>query len=179
MNEIGLFYNLASDIIISHRQIEGAKKDKTCLTIAFTCNADGSDRLSSLFIDHVARSHCFNKKTGEEHGFYYLHNKKAWMTRVFFQMFIKYFNNHVNKRRVLLLLDNAPSHIWNENHKVDFSNLNIIFLPLNTISKLQSMNADIIASFKHHYHKCQLEYIINIIDAGKNSYKIDQLIVIH
>ena len=77
MNEIGLFYNLTSDTIISRRQIEGAKKDKTCLTIAFTYNADGSDRLSSLFIDHVARSHCFNEKTDEAHGFYYLHNKKA------------------------------------------------------------------------------------------------------
>ena len=77
MDEIGLFYNLASDIIISRRQIEGAKKDKTCLTIAFTCNANDSDRLSSLFIDHVTRSHCFNKKTDEEYGFYYLHNKKA------------------------------------------------------------------------------------------------------
>src|SRR5436190_18299951 len=90
-------------------------------------------------------------------------------------MFIKYFNNHVNKRRVLLLLDNALSHIWNENHKVDFPNLNIIFLPSNTTSKLQSMNAGIIASFKHHYRKCQLEYVVDMIDAGKNSYKIDQL----
>ena len=77
MDETGLFYNLASDTIISRRQIEGAKKDKTCLTIAFTCNANGSDRLSSLFIDHVVRPCYFNKKTGEEHGFYYLHNKKA------------------------------------------------------------------------------------------------------
>ena len=77
MDETGLFYNLASDITISRRQIEGTKKDKTCLTIAFTCNANGSDRLSPLFIGHAARSCCFNKKTGEEHSFYYLHNKKA------------------------------------------------------------------------------------------------------
>ena len=90
-------------------------------------------------------------------------------------MFIKYFNNHVNKRRVLLLLDNAPSHIWNENHKVDFPNLNIIFLPPNTTSKLQPMDAGIIASFKRHYRKCQLEYVVDMIDAGKNPYKIDQL----
>ena len=77
MDETGLFYNLASDTTISRRQIEGAKKDKTCLTIAFTCNANDSDRLPPLFIDPVARPHCFNKKTSEEHGFYYLHNKKA------------------------------------------------------------------------------------------------------
>ena len=39
------------------------------------------------------------------------------------------------------------------------------------------MNADIIASFKRHYRKCQLEYIVDMIDAGKNSYKIDQFTV--
>ena len=111
MDETGLFYNLAPDTTISHRQIEGSKKDKTCLTIAFICNADDTDRLSSLFIGHAGKPRCFNKKTGAELGFYYLHNKKAYMMRVFFQIFIKQFNNHVNKRRVLLLLDNAPSHI--------------------------------------------------------------------
>ena len=55
MNEMSLFYNLASDIIISCRQIEGFKKNKICLTIEFTCNADDSDRLSSLFIDHAIK----------------------------------------------------------------------------------------------------------------------------
>ena len=39
------------------------------------------------------------------------------------------------------------------------------------------MNADIIASFKCHYRKCQLEYVVDMIDAGKNPYKIDQLTV--
>ena len=39
------------------------------------------------------------------------------------------------------------------------------------------MNADIIASFKRHYRKCQLEYVVDMIDAGKNPYKIDQLTV--
>ena len=38
------------------------------------------------------------------------------------------------------------------------------------------MNADIIASFKRHHRKYQLEYIVDMIDAGKNHYKIDQLI---
>lgn len=77
MDEIGLFYNLVSDTTISRRQIEGSKKDKTRLTIGFTCNADGSDHLPPLFIGHATRSRCFNKKTGAELGFFYLNNKKA------------------------------------------------------------------------------------------------------
>jgi len=77
MDETGLFYNLASDIIISRRQIEGSKKDKTRLIIGFICNADDSDRLPSLFIDHATKPRCFNKKSGAELGFIYLHNQKA------------------------------------------------------------------------------------------------------
>ena len=77
MNETSLFYNLASDTTISRRQIEGSKKDKTLLTIAFICNSDDTNRLSSLFIEHAGKPHYFNKKTDAELGFYYLHNKKA------------------------------------------------------------------------------------------------------
>ena len=77
MDETGLFYNLAPDTTISRRQIEGSKKDKTRLTIAFTCNSDGTDRLPPLFIGHAEKPRCFNKKTDAELGFYYLHNKKA------------------------------------------------------------------------------------------------------
>ena len=175
MDEMDLFYNLAPSTIISHRQIEGVKKDKTCLTIAFTCNADDSDRLPSLFIDHTAKPRCFNKKTDEEFNFQYLHNTKAWMTAVFFLNFIKQFNKHVNKRRVLLLLDNAPNHVWINNIKEDYPNIDIIFLPPNTISKLQPMDADIIATFKYHYHKYQLQHAVDMIDHGKAPYKIDQL----
>lgn len=77
IDETSLFYNLAPNTTISRRQIEGSKKDKTRLTIGFTCNADGSDRLPLLFIGHAARPRCFNKKTGAELRFFYLNNKKA------------------------------------------------------------------------------------------------------
>src|SRR5208282_3168106 len=42
MDETAYFYNLASDKTIARRQIEDAKKDKTCLTIALICNAIGT-----------------------------------------------------------------------------------------------------------------------------------------
>jgi hypothetical protein len=170
MDETGLFYNLAPDTTISRRQIEGSKKDKTRLTIGFTCNADGSDCLPPLFIGHAAKPRCFNKKSGAELGFFYLHNKKAWMTGVFFQEFIKIFNNHVNKRRVLLLLDNAPSHIWTDTQKAAYPNIELLFLPPNTTSKLQPMDAGIISAFKR-----QLQHAVDMIEDSKPPYKIDQL----
>ena len=74
----GLFYSMAPDRTIAQRQVEGLKKDKTRLTLAFTANADGSDKLPPFFIGHAFKPRCFNKKTGEQLGFYYRNNTKAW-----------------------------------------------------------------------------------------------------
>jgi hypothetical protein len=71
MDETGLFYNLAPDTTIARRQIEGSKKNKTRLTIAFTCNATGTDRFIPLYIGHANKPRCFQRKSGEQLGFFY------------------------------------------------------------------------------------------------------------
>ena len=98
---------------------------------------------------------------------------------VFFQTFIKFFNNHINKRRVLLLLDNAPSHICTDAQKAAYPNIELLFLPPNTTSKFQPMDAGIISAFKRHYHKRQLQHAIDMIEDGKSPYKVDQLMAMH
>ena len=150
MDETGLFYNLAPDKTISRRQIEGAKKDKTRITISFTCNADGLDKVEPLFIGHANRPLCFKDRagrceTGAELSYYYMHNTKAWMIGIFFQLYLQHLNNHVNGRKILLLVDNATSHIWD---KEKFPNIEVLCLPPNTTSKLQPMDAGIIAAIK-------------------------------
>ena len=77
MNEMGLFYNFALDTTIASCQIEGSKKDKIHLTIAFTCNATGMDRFIPMYIGHANKPRCFNRKSREDLGFFYLSNKKA------------------------------------------------------------------------------------------------------
>jgi len=171
MDETGLFYNMAPDRTIASRQIEGSKKEKTRITIAFTCNADGSDRMEPLFIGHANKPRCFKKKSGQELGFFYLSNKKAWMTGSYFQIFLKKFDMNV-KRKVLLLVDNAPSHVWNGS---ETPNIEIVCLPPNTTSKLQPMDAGIISSFKRHYRRRQLSHALDLLDAAENPYKVDQL----
>ena len=88
---------------IARQQLEGAKKDKTRITIAFTCNASGMDRFEPLFIGHSEKPRCFKKKSGVELGFFYLHNQKAWMTAVFFQTYLLRFNRYVKPQ-------NSSSH---------------------------------------------------------------------
>lgn len=171
MDETGLFYNLAPDTTIARCQIEGSKKDKTRLTIAFTVNATGNDRFIPLFIGHANKPRCFQKKSGEQLGFFYLSNTKAWMTGAFFRIYLQQFDTHV-KRKVLLLIDNAPSHI---SEGLELSNVEIVALPPNTTSKLQPLDAGIISSFKRHYCRRQINHAITLLEVGKSPYKIDQL----
>ena len=178
MDETRLFYSMAPDKTIAQRQIEGSKNDKTRITVAFTCNANGSDRFEPLFIGHAGKPRFFLKKTALELGFkFYYHNKRAWMTGIFFQDYLKRFNRYV-KRKVALVIDNAPSHVIEGlDSESELSNIEIILLPPNTTSKLQPLDAGIIAAFKKHYRRRQLAYALDLMDAGSvaNPYKVSQL----
>ena len=55
------------------------------ITIALTANADGSDKLQPFFIGKAKKPRCFDKKSGQAHGFLHRNNTKVWMTGVFFQ----------------------------------------------------------------------------------------------
>src|SRR5438046_344153 len=150
------------DSMIARKAIEGNKKDKVQITIAFTCDADGTDGFEPMFIGHANKPWSFNKKIGEELGFFYHHNKKAWMTGIFFQDYLKKFDRYVC-RSVILVIDNAPSHIW---INLQLHNVKVISLPPNTTSKLQPLDAGIIAAFKRHYRQRQIAWRLNQLELG-------------
>jgi DDE superfamily endonuclease len=158
------------DTTIARQQIEGAKKDKIRITISFTCNADGSDKWEPLFIGHAAKPRCFERKTGQQHGFLYYNNKKAWMTGPIFQDYLRRFDRHVG-RPVLLLIDNASSHMF---EGLELPNVEIICLPPNTNSKLQPLDAGIIATLKKHYRRQQITWSLDQLDIGQNPCKVNQ-----
>ncbi|KAI1004883.1 hypothetical protein K3495_g3333 [Podosphaera aphanis] len=131
----GLFDNLSSDKTIAQKQIQGLKKDKTRITLCLASNADGSDKLELMIIGHFKKPRCFQSKSGNQPGFYYRSNNKAWMTRDLFQEWLLKFIEKIKKeqRYFLLLLDNAPSHISNG---LEITNVKIQFLPPNTTSQM-------------------------------------------
>src|SRR5205085_10251808 len=92
------------------------------------------------------------------------------MTGDFFQQYLRCLNAHVN-HKVLLLIDNTPSHIWQDS---EYPNLAIVALPPNTTSKLQPLDAGIIAALKCQIRKQQLAYALDILDheANPNPYKV-------
>ena len=175
MDETGLFYCMAPDRTIAARQICGLKKDKTRITIVLCANSDGTEKRDLFFIGHSEKPRAFKKKRGEHYGFYYRWNKKAWMTTILFQEWLLKFDVDMRKqqRQVLLLLDNAPTHAV---QTLDLTNVTVMFLPPNTTSHIQPMDAGIIAAFKKRYRSFQLSMAL---DREKNDivniYKVDIL----
>ena len=70
-------------------------------------------------------------------------------------------------RNVILFLDNALSHPPDLEGK--FSNIKVCFLPKNTTSRLQPLDAGIIQNFKVKYRKLLLKFVISRINDKKTA----------
>ncbi|PCH35784.1 hypothetical protein WOLCODRAFT_80289, partial [Wolfiporia cocos MD-104 SS10] len=85
LNESSLFGFAPPDRGLLSIQLSGKKSVKTWITLCFMCNATGAEKYPIFFIGKSKQPHCFGKKSLKDHGFYYHHNKTAWMTTVFFE----------------------------------------------------------------------------------------------
>ncbi|CAG8738012.1 13149_t:CDS:1, partial [Rhizophagus irregularis] len=90
----------------------------------------------------------------------YQNNSKAWMLTTLFQEWLQEFDYQVGikhrRQRILLLFDNCTSH---KLENLTLSNVEVCFLPPNTTSKLQPMDASIIMSFKKHYRRYHIRQV--------------------
>ena len=82
----------------------------------------------------------------------YQNNPKAWMLITLFQEWLKDFDYQIAQKhggqRVLLLLDNCTSH---KLQGLVLPHVEVYFLPPNTTSKIQPMDARVIIAFKRCY----------------------------
>ena len=152
-DETALYWQLLPSKSIATGPSSGIKKSKQRITILLTVKATGSHKLKLLIINNnkwqTPRSLKHIDKTSLP--VYYFWNKNAWMQRSIFEIYLKNLNNMMQQsgRHILLLTDNASCH------SIDIidslSNVKVHFLPPNTTSHLQPMDAGIIYSFKVRY----------------------------
>ncbi|OAD75105.1 hypothetical protein PHYBLDRAFT_67870 [Phycomyces blakesleeanus NRRL 1555(-)] len=117
--------------------------------MAFIANSDDSWKLKPFIIGEYPKSRCFGKKNGPEHSFQYYHNDKSWMTGAIFRDICKIIDRRARNlgRKILVLLDNAACHNTHDN----YTNVEFLYLPPNTTSYLQPLDAGIIQEFKVKY----------------------------
>ena len=81
------------------------------------------------------------------------------------------FEELVKTRDSSFLINNCPAHPEIKN----LTNINLIFLPLNTTSVLQPMDKGVIQSFKAHYRKKVVRLCTKAVESNKPLSKISTL----
>lgn len=136
------------------------------MTLALCTNADGTDKkIKPFVIGKSPNPRCFKNVKRNKLGITYGASKKAWMTIVLFQSWLKEFDKKMAGRKVILLLDNAKCH---SSSNLNLRNTTIHYLPPNTTSRIQPMDAGIIMSFKRRYRSYFIKWLLDQYESGKD-----------
>jgi hypothetical protein len=147
-DETGLFWKMKPNKTISNRPVAGTKQSKDRVTVLFTCNSTGTEKLRPLFIHKYENPRVLKNINKNSLPVNYYWNSKSWMQVSIWNDYLKKLDSHMRaqNRNILLLIDNAPTHILYEN--TNLTNIVIEHLPPNTTSHLQPCDQGIINSFK-------------------------------
>ena len=85
MDESALFAFAPPDRGLAQGQMSGKKPHKFCITIAFACNSDSTEKKDLFIIGKAKNPQCFGRRNPIACGFHYRSNKTAWMTGALFQ----------------------------------------------------------------------------------------------
>ena len=135
------------------------KQSKQRNTLAFFVNAAGGKE-QPIVIGKSQKPGCFKKLENKTSpcNCQYFSNSKAWMNTEIMSEVLSKLNRRLKrqKRNILIFMDNAPCHPESLQHIL--SNIKIVFLPKNTTSTTQPLDAGIIANWKINYKKQLLRY---------------------
>ena len=183
-DETSFFFRLLASrtYAFEEESVRGSKhitaKDRMSLLLC--TNMTGTDKRKPLIIGKSHRPTALKRRsiTIKQLGIEYYSNQNGWMTSPIFQCWLKGWNEECikQKREILLLIDNAPSHIVDDS----YSNIKVQFLPPNTTSQIQPLDQGVIRVTKCHYRKmiCEmyLDGIENKIQAKQIMRNIDFVI---
>ena len=175
-DETGCNYAITPDRSISSSSRSGNKKQKKRITLLVCCNSTGSEKFPLFIIGSARRPRCFQKTIGEHLRFDYSHNKKAWMTMALFFESLERFDAYISKTAgcTVHLLDNS-GHGTKDNLPA-LASVRVEFLPPNTTSKLQSLDAGTICSLKRRYRSAHYNRALDSLEEGtRDIYNISQL----
>ncbi|KAL7326228.1 hypothetical protein PS15p_212320 [Mucor circinelloides] len=186
-DEIRIYYEQQPTRTICEKPMGGSKKSKNRFTTGLLTNYDGSYKGHPIVIGRKKTPKAATKKPalyrritciGQSHYVEYHSSPSAWMTTEVFRKYIKRLNSSsiYAKRKVAILVDKASVHKLTE----EFSNIKLIFLPANTTSKLQPLDAGIIANLKahfryHQYFRAANKHIAGVDLDYAEEYRMDEV----
>jgi hypothetical protein len=110
MDETGLYWKRTPNRSLGTEAGSGNKKAKDRITLALTANADWSEKLEPWVIGRSKNPRCFKHINKRLLRIHYRFNKSKWMTGLICEEFLRWFDNKMQGRKVLLLMDNFSGH---------------------------------------------------------------------
>ncbi len=112
IDETGLYYRMSPNQTLSTKPVLGQKKDKTRITVLLGANATGTDKLKPWVIGKSKRPRPLLRVNLDRLPVHYRGNPKAWMNSRLFGEILLDMDRHfrAQNKKILLLIDNAPSH---------------------------------------------------------------------
>ncbi|KAL0213543.1 hypothetical protein RCL1_007169 [Eukaryota sp. TZLM3-RCL] len=163
-DETGLFFRMEPSKTLSTTTKEGRKKRKDRITLVLTTNMTGTVKLPLYVIGKSQRPRALRNINIDESKFIYRSNKKAWLYSHNFEEVCLQLNQYceANNEKGALICDNVSTHFIDP--ELELTHLEIIYLPPNTTSILQPLDAGIIRSIKAKYRKQYLMYILDELE---------------
>ena len=175
LDETGLFFKALPEKGLAEKtkKSKGGKKSKQRMTVIFIVASDGLV-FEPTVIWRSKLPRCFKslKDTSRPMSVHYFSNKKAWMKSDIMESILQRLDRRMNqeKRKVILFWDIATCN--SETAQAGLKNIKLVFLPKNTTSRLQPLDAGIITNFKHKYRTLLVRYAVSRIDEGKTASQI-------
>lgn len=164
MDETGIFFKdgKRTTFVPAGSDCAGGKRAKNRITVALCASMMG-EKLTPLVIGKSAKPRCFANIKIESLPVTYENNQKAWMNSKVFTKWINSVDKKMRRqrRKILLFVDNAPSH-----PKLELRNVKVVFLPPNTTSVAQPMDQGIIQAVKLNFYKFQSQHILKKMESS-------------
>lgn len=156
-DETGIFYRALPKYTLAGMNDDGAgaKEDRQRITALICANGDGSDT-SVVLIGKSQTPRNTTPRFWADLGIQYFSNKSAWMNSLIFNKLLLDFDARCDSPTVLIL-DNFSGH--NILDSTTLTHVIPIYLPPNTTSVTQALDAGIIAAFKINYRTQLMDYI--------------------
>ncbi|GFR94207.1 tigger transposable element-derived protein 4 [Elysia marginata] len=159
-HETGLFFRCLPESMLplnGERCLTG-RLPKDRLTVMLICNMTGTEKLPLLVVGRYARPKSL--KYVQTLPTEYVSNKKVWMLPMFFEEWVKKFDNLMedSSRRVALFVTPCDSHTHVEN----LNSVSLVFLPPDI--NIQPAHQGIIQTLKQNYRRIVLEKYLDRIE---------------
>ena len=169
MDETGLMWRKAPfDSLISLPNEPRKDRARVCLIVC--TNATGADRIPLWAIGHKAMPEALRTANLKAMECEWRHNRKAWVDIHIMSQWLLMFYQHVgSERRVLLLLDDKPTHTAAMEATPPPSNVHVQYFPMNSssLNGRQPLRLGITQHLKHHYRKQFLSYMLATFKLGQ------------